>query len=104
MNILIYISIIYVCKQKNESCIKKNNDLKKYIESIKNYNDLIKITNKLYDSAYTINDIINYIEKTSFENNIDKTLLILITQKIKCELRNEKNNYFIYIKFNSISF
>lgn len=80
-----------ICLQtKNESCIKKNNDLKKYIESIKNYNDLIKITNKLYDSAYTINDIINYIEKTSFENNIDKTLLILITQKIKCELRNEK--------------
>jgi DNA polymerase III delta prime subunit len=75
---------------KNESCIKKNNDLKKYIESIENYNDLIKITNKLYDSAYTINDIINYIEKASFENIIDKTLLILITQKIKCELRNEK--------------
>ena len=51
---------------------------------------MIKITNKLYDSAYTINDIINYIEKASFENIIDKTLLILITQKIKCELRNEK--------------
>ena len=60
--------------------------LNRKIETI---GDMFKLTNKLYDKAYNALDIINYIERT-FEENHEKYKLLMVFQKIKKELRNEK--------------
>lgn len=58
-------------------------------KKIENIEELFKLTNKLYDKAYNALDIVNYIER-NFEDNHDKYKLLMVFQKIKKELRNEK--------------
>jgi DNA polymerase III delta prime subunit len=51
--------------------------------------DLLNLTEKLYNKAFSALDLKNYIEKTS-EDNIEKYRLLLIFHRIKREFRSEK--------------
>jgi DNA polymerase III delta prime subunit len=89
---------------KNEN-VKRLNNLNKILqEKVTNYLDLFKLTEKLYNKAYSGLDLINYIEN-SLEDNKNKYKLLIIFQKFKKEFRNEKTcilfllNY-IYFRSN----
>ena len=75
---------------------KTNNEIDKYISSITDYKQLIDVVNKLYENAFTVSDLINYIETKDLtqiptqDRENDKTLILLIIQKIQKELRSEK--------------
>ena len=91
-----------VCKNEN---VKRLNNLNKILqEKVTNYLDLFKLTEKLYNKAYSGLDLINYIEN-SLEDNKNKYKLLIIFQKFKKEFRNEKTcilfllNY-IYFRSN----
>ena len=89
---------------KNESAKRINNLNKILQEKVTNYLDLFKLTEKLYNKAYSGLDLINYIEN-SLEDNKNKYKLLIIFQKFKKEFRNEKTcilfllNY-IYFRSN----
>jgi len=82
-------------KETNISYIKKN------INNINNVNDLHLITNKFYDKGLSGLDLINYITLI-YKDNIEKYRLLIIIQKVKREIRNEK--IIILFILNLISF
>ena len=74
--------------------------LKKYIEKtdLNNNKNIINLTNILYEKGYCGLDIINYLENLQMCNKKKYMLLILI-EKIKSEIRNEKILIFIILNF-----
>lgn len=87
-------------KNKNAliKILKKNND-----ESI-NTIDIINLTNKLYNMAFTGDLLIQYI-KNNIENNINKYNFLLLIESMKKEIRDEKIIIFaclnfIYFRYN----
>ena len=73
-------------KSKNIYLTFINNSIKK-LKS--NKNDIIKISDTFYEKAISANDIIEYIYKY-FPENEEKYKILIITQKVKKEFRNEK--------------
>ena len=72
--------------------IKNNNTLfylKKHLINLDTNVKICEITEKLYDKGITGLDLVDYIIIT-YKENIEKYKLLLIIQKIKRELRNEK--------------
>jgi len=63
--------------------------LKKHLVKFENSQDMYNMANKLYEKGITGLDLINYIENNNIENSI-KYKYLLIIQKIKREIRNEK--------------
>jgi DNA polymerase III delta prime subunit len=63
---------------------------------IDNYEDLLILTNKLYNKGCSGLDLMNYIDKQKHENYFLKYKLLVILHKMKREYRNEKL-YMIYI-------
>ena len=64
----------------------------KLLLTLKTSNDIVKQVDYFYNNAYSIYDIIKYLEncdETVIENE-RKTLLLIIIQKIKKEFRNDK--------------
>jgi len=69
---------------------KRYNYLCKLLDSpINNHLELFKLTEKLYNKAYSGLDLVNYIEN-KFPDNKIKFKILIIFQKIKKEFRNEK--------------
>jgi len=74
-------------------------------KKIDNYNELFKLSEKLYNKAYSALDLINYIENKYFDDK-EKFKILIIFQKVKKEFRNEKTSILyllnnIYFRFNS---
>ena len=70
----------------------KNNTtlyLKKHLVNLDTNVKICEMTEKLYDKGITGLDLMDFIN-TTYKENIDKYKLLLIIQKIKRELRNEK--------------
>ena len=63
------------------------------IKTLKNLKEpttnVVKTTDKFYEKAITANDIIDYIYKY-FSDSEEKYRILIITQKVKKEFRNEK--------------
>ena len=60
------------------------------IKNLKNNNqEIIKLSEKLYEKAISANDIIDYIYEYYPEDE-EKYKILIITQKVKKEFRNEK--------------
>ena len=76
----------------------KNDKLKKLIDKslLTDNNKIILLANNLYEKGYSGLDIINYLEKTKMSNKKKYMFLILI-DKIKREIRNEKLLIFIIL-------
>uniref|UniRef100_A0A6C0AXN4 Replication factor C small subunit n=1 Tax=viral metagenome TaxID=1070528 RepID=A0A6C0AXN4_9ZZZZ len=87
-----YINNSYInLYQYNLDSIKTNNlnYLKKYLTNIDDPLKLYTITNNLYNKGITGLDIIDYIENT-YNDDLYKYQLLLVIQKVKKELKNEK--------------
>jgi replication factor C subunit 3/5 len=72
---------------------KKGLWLKKKLDKRNNYNTIQKcktLTLTLYEKGFSALDIMNYIEKSSALDNILKYKLLIYTDKIRKEFRNEK--------------
>jgi len=54
------------------------------------YNDIINLSNTLYEKGYSGLDIIKYIEHDNSMNELNKYQILLVVNKIKKEFRNEK--------------
>ena len=54
------------------------------------YNEIINLSNTLYEKGYSGLDIIKYIEHDNVMNEINKYQILLVVNKIKKEFRNEK--------------
>jgi len=54
------------------------------------YNDIINLSNTLYEKGYSGLDIIKYIEHDNYMNELNKYQILLVVNKIKKEFRNEK--------------
>ena len=63
--------------------------LKKFLNNITDPSDLSVLTRKFYDKGITGLDLINYITVTH-KDDINKYRLLIIIQKVKREIRNEK--------------
>lgn len=57
--------------------------------NIENYQDIFKLSEKLYNKAYSGLDLINYIEN-KYPDDKEKFKILITFQKIKKEFRNEK--------------
>ena len=72
---------------------KKNNCftyIHNSIKNLKNNNqEIIKLSEKLYEKAISANDIIDYIYEY-YPDDEEKYKILIITQKVKKEFRNEK--------------
>jgi DNA polymerase III delta prime subunit len=81
-------------KNKNAliKILKSNND-----DSI-NTIDIINLTNKLYNLAFSGDLLIQYI-KNNIENNINKYNFLLLIESIKKEIRDEKLIIFVCLNF-----
>ena len=77
----------YNLTNKYESNI--NNFLKKHLVNLDNEKKLYDITEKIYDKGISGLDLINYIINNN-TNNLQKYQHLLIIQKIKREIRDEK--------------
>ena len=66
-----------------------NNYLKKHLVKLDNEQKLYDISEKIYDKGISGLDIINYIN-INFTDNLQKYQYLLIIQKIKHEIRDEK--------------
>ena len=75
------------CNNINLTYINNN------IKTLKNLKEpttnVVKTTDKFYEKAITANDIIDYIYKY-FSDSEEKYRILIITQKVKKEFRNEK--------------
>lgn len=71
---------------------ENNNSLKKIIKDIKNpnYNELIILSNKIYEMGYSGKDIIEYIHKNKLLDQVNNAEKVLVFDKIKKDFRNEK--------------
>jgi len=54
------------------------------------YNEIINLSNTLYEKGYSGLDIIKYIEHDNSMNELNKYQILLVVNKIKKEFRNEK--------------
>ena len=75
--------------RNNKSVIE---DIGKIMNNIKTNEDIVKYSSYFYNNAYSIYDVINYIEKcdeTIIETE-QKVLLLIIIQKIKKEFRSDE--------------
>jgi GTPase SAR1 family protein len=68
---------------------KKNTWLKTNLKKPENYNELIELSNKLYEKGYSGLDLMNYIEIMKIDDKRKYELLICLN-KVKKEFRNEK--------------
>jgi DNA polymerase III delta prime subunit len=77
--------------QYNLKSSKKSNNtiLKKLLVDLGNYSNLFTLTQKIYDSGLCGLDLINYITNT-YPDDIEKYKILIVIQKVKKELRNEK--------------
>lgn len=75
--------------RNNKSVIE---DIGKIMNNIKTNEDIVKYSSYFYNNAYSIYDVINYIEKCD-DTIIDterKVLLLIIIEKIKKEFRSDE--------------
>mgnify|MGYP003964617745 CR=1 FL=1 len=95
----------------NNICKKEDNKKNKYLEKIiienkiNNINEIIKLSDDLYEKGYSGLDLINYI-KNNVKENMEKNILIIYFDKIKNQYRNEKIFiikilYYIYMRNSS---
>lgn len=77
-------------KYRNNNTVLK--DIGKIMNNIKTNEDIVKYSSYFYNNAYSIYDVINYIEKCD-KTILDperKVLLLIIIQKIKKEFRSDE--------------
>jgi DNA polymerase III delta prime subunit len=79
-------------KTSHSDWLKK--ELVKYINKIKEINELVNISNKIYEKGYSGLDIINLLENKKFMDKIitieKRYELLICFNKIRKEFRNEK--------------
>ena len=84
---------LHIHNKNTDSKYKLERDkwLKKYLKNltINNYNELISISDKLYNKAYSGLDIIDYFEMSDCDMT-KKYQLLLAFNKVKLEINNEK--------------
>jgi hypothetical protein len=71
---------------------KRETVLKNEIENAKNFkefNDFCNLSSNLYEKGYSAMDLMNYIEKADI-NESKKYQLLLVSNKVKKEFRNER--------------
>jgi hypothetical protein len=96
----------YIKRNTNIEIEKINNKNKNaLIKILKNNNndstnsiDIINLTNKLYNLAFSGDLLIQYI-KNNIENNINKYNFLLLIESMKKEIRDEKIIIFVCLNF-----
>ena len=97
---------VFNCKNYNfcNKKLYKLNDLLDISNSVLNnlndniLNEIILLTNKLYNNGFCANLIAEYI-KNKLQNNLEKYRFLLLFNKFKKELRNEKILIFFCLNF-----